>query len=178
MNFLLLQVIAFSDEEGVRFHSTFLGSAALAGVLPVTALQISDKRFPWITSSLYLLMILFIISLFMHNPFLVAWQCKMYVIIIIIYRWCTSSMIYELNFCYMLKGIQESNFCNNIQGFQCLFSQPIGQCWMLIFFFIHPLKILLPYPQTAMILHNSEQICYMSAIKHSLYHTIAYISCP
>ena len=46
MNFLLLQVIAFSDEEGVRFHSTFLGSAALAGVLPVTALQISDKRFP------------------------------------------------------------------------------------------------------------------------------------
>ena len=46
MNFLLLQVIAFSDEEGVRFHSTFLGSATLAGVLPVTALQISDKRFP------------------------------------------------------------------------------------------------------------------------------------
>ena len=46
MNFLLLQVIAFSDEEGVRFHPTFLGSAALAGVLPVTALQISDKRFP------------------------------------------------------------------------------------------------------------------------------------
>ncbi|XP_050260767.1 allantoate deiminase 1-like isoform X3 [Quercus robur] len=37
------EVIAFSDEEGVRFHSTFLGSAALAGVLPVTALQISDK---------------------------------------------------------------------------------------------------------------------------------------
>ena len=45
MNFQLFQVIAFSDEEGVRFHSTFLGSAALAGVLPVTALQISDKRF-------------------------------------------------------------------------------------------------------------------------------------
>ena len=134
MNFLLLQVIAFSDEEGVRFHSTFLGSAALAGILPVTALQISDKRFPWITLSLYLLMILFFISLFMHNPFLVAWQCKMCVIIII-YRWCTSSMMYELNFCYMLKGIQESNFCNNIQGFQCLFSQPIGRCWMLIFFF-------------------------------------------
>ncbi|XP_075674219.1 allantoate deiminase 1 isoform X3 [Castanea sativa] len=38
-----IEVIAFSDEEGVRFHSTFLGSAALAGVLPVTALQISDK---------------------------------------------------------------------------------------------------------------------------------------
>lgn len=45
MNFLLLQVIAFSDEEGVRFQSTFLGSAAVAGILPVTALQISDKRF-------------------------------------------------------------------------------------------------------------------------------------
>jgi hypothetical protein len=29
----------------VRFQSTFLGSAAVAGILPVTALQISDKRF-------------------------------------------------------------------------------------------------------------------------------------
>ncbi|XWS67382.1 hypothetical protein CRYUN_Cryun04dG0002500 [Craigia yunnanensis] len=38
-----VEVIAFSDEEGVRFQSTFLGSAALAGVLPVTALKISDK---------------------------------------------------------------------------------------------------------------------------------------
>jgi hypothetical protein len=38
-------VIAFCDEEGVRFQSTFLGSAAVAGILPVTALQISDKRF-------------------------------------------------------------------------------------------------------------------------------------
>ncbi|MFQ6636235.1 hypothetical protein Gotur_013767 [Gossypium turneri] len=36
-------VIAFSDEEGVRFQSTFLGSAAVAGILPVTALKISDK---------------------------------------------------------------------------------------------------------------------------------------
>ena len=104
---------------------------------------------------------------------------KMYVIII--YWWWTSSVIYKLNFCYMLKGIQESNFCNNIQGFQCHFSQLIGamlnvECWMLNFFF-NPLKILLPYPQTAMILHKSEQICYMSAIKHRLYHTIAYISC-
>nr|QEE59984.1 peptidase M20/M25/M40 family protein [Betula platyphylla] len=38
-----IEVIAFSDEEGVRFQSTFLGSAAVAGILPVTALQISDK---------------------------------------------------------------------------------------------------------------------------------------
>ncbi|KAK8504197.1 hypothetical protein V6N13_062556 [Hibiscus sabdariffa] len=38
-----VEVIAFSDEEGVRFQSTFLGSAAVAGVLPVTALNISDK---------------------------------------------------------------------------------------------------------------------------------------
>ena len=42
---LTVQVIAFSDEEGVRFQSTFLGSAAVAGVLPATVLQISDKRF-------------------------------------------------------------------------------------------------------------------------------------
>lgn len=38
-----VEVIAFSDEEGVRFQSTFLGSAAVAGILPVSALQISDK---------------------------------------------------------------------------------------------------------------------------------------
>ncbi|KAK8971710.1 hypothetical protein V6N11_081412 [Hibiscus sabdariffa] len=38
-----VEVIAFSDEEGVRFQSTFLGSAAVAGVLPVMALNISDK---------------------------------------------------------------------------------------------------------------------------------------
>ncbi|GMH20494.1 hypothetical protein Nepgr_022335 [Nepenthes gracilis] len=38
-----LEVIAFSDEEGVRFQSTFLGSAALAGILPASALNISDK---------------------------------------------------------------------------------------------------------------------------------------
>lgn len=39
------QVIAFSDEEGVRFQSTFLGSAAVAGILPASALHFSDKRF-------------------------------------------------------------------------------------------------------------------------------------
>ncbi|KAJ0494804.1 putative allantoate deiminase [Helianthus annuus] len=38
-----VEVIAFSDEEGVRFQSTFLGSAAIAGVLPVSTLQIPDK---------------------------------------------------------------------------------------------------------------------------------------
>ncbi|XP_076959355.1 allantoate deiminase 1-like [Bidens hawaiensis] len=38
-----VEVIAFSDEEGVRFQSTFLGSAAIAGVLPVSTLQIRDK---------------------------------------------------------------------------------------------------------------------------------------
>ncbi|KAI3987463.1 hypothetical protein MKX01_017161 [Papaver californicum] len=37
------EVIAFSDEEGVRFQSTFLGSAAIAGTRPASALQISDK---------------------------------------------------------------------------------------------------------------------------------------
>ncbi|KAL0352657.1 UNVERIFIED_CONTAM: Allantoate deiminase [Sesamum angustifolium] len=35
-----VEVIAFSDEEGVRFQSTFLGSAAIAGVLPVSTLHI------------------------------------------------------------------------------------------------------------------------------------------
>lgn len=38
------QVIAFSDEEGVRFQSTFLGSAAIAGQLPASALRTSDKK--------------------------------------------------------------------------------------------------------------------------------------
>ncbi|KAM1007947.1 hypothetical protein ACFX2A_004537 [Malus domestica] len=38
-----VEVIAFSDEEGVRYQSTFLGSAAVAGILPVSALKISDK---------------------------------------------------------------------------------------------------------------------------------------
>ncbi|XP_038876942.1 allantoate deiminase 2 isoform X1 [Benincasa hispida] len=38
-----IEVIAFSDEEGVRFQSTFLGSAAIAGILPVSSLEISDK---------------------------------------------------------------------------------------------------------------------------------------
>ncbi|KAF7842937.1 allantoate deiminase 2 isoform X1 [Senna tora] len=39
-----VEVIAFSDEEGVRFQTTFLGSAAIAGALPATTLNISDKR--------------------------------------------------------------------------------------------------------------------------------------
>ncbi|PHT55280.1 Allantoate deiminase [Capsicum baccatum] len=39
-----VEVIAFSDEEGVRFQSTFLGSAAIAGILPVSTLQVHDKN--------------------------------------------------------------------------------------------------------------------------------------
>ncbi|CAL9772546.1 unnamed protein product [Musa acuminata subsp. burmannicoides] len=39
-----VEVIAFSDEEGVRFQSTFLGSAAIAGQLPASALRTSDKN--------------------------------------------------------------------------------------------------------------------------------------
>lgn len=38
-------MIAFSDEEGVRFQSTFLGSAALAGIMPVSRLEVTDKRY-------------------------------------------------------------------------------------------------------------------------------------
>lgn len=45
-----VEVIAFSDEEGVRFQSTFLGSAAIAGILPVSALQVHDKKF-WCDSA-------------------------------------------------------------------------------------------------------------------------------
>ena len=38
-----LEVIAFCDEEGVRFQSTFLGSKSLAGSFDTTALQKKDK---------------------------------------------------------------------------------------------------------------------------------------
>nr|CAD1834537.1 unnamed protein product [Ananas comosus var. bracteatus] len=38
-----VEVIAFSDEEGVRFQSTFLGSAAVAGILPPSTLLATDK---------------------------------------------------------------------------------------------------------------------------------------
>lgn len=38
-----VEVIAFSDEEGVRFQTTFLGSAAIVGRLPTSTLNISDK---------------------------------------------------------------------------------------------------------------------------------------
>lgn len=66
--FPTLQVIAFSDEEGVRFQSTFLGSAAVAGILPVSALKITDKRFPWTNPIIYLFAILLISNVFMCNP--------------------------------------------------------------------------------------------------------------
>eukprot|EP00268_Persea_americana_P036175 TRINITY_DN3566_c0_g1_i4.p2 TRINITY_DN3566_c0_g1~~TRINITY_DN3566_c0_g1_i4.p2 ORF type:complete len:227 (+),score=45.92 TRINITY_DN3566_c0_g1_i4:230-910(+) len=50
-----VEVIAFSDEEGVRFQTTFLGSGAIAGILPVSALQLSDRRFhPYISQPLSL----------------------------------------------------------------------------------------------------------------------------
>ncbi|XP_028755401.1 allantoate deiminase 2-like isoform X1 [Neltuma alba] len=39
-----VEVIAFSDEEGVRFQTTFLGSGAIAGILPAKALKTTDKR--------------------------------------------------------------------------------------------------------------------------------------
>ncbi|KAM3371704.1 hypothetical protein ACQJBY_018875 [Aegilops geniculata] len=38
-----VEVIAFSDEEGIRFQTTFLGSATVAGILPESILQVSDK---------------------------------------------------------------------------------------------------------------------------------------
>lgn len=63
-------MIAFSDEEGVRFQSTFLGSAALAGVLPVSALQIQDKRLSSLTViNLLLSLTLFVFIQLMGLPF-------------------------------------------------------------------------------------------------------------
>ena len=45
------------------------------------------------------------------------------------------------------------------------FSMPFFSAnWAMLnvdFFFLNPLRILLPYPQTAMNLHKSEQICYI-----------------
>ncbi|MFC7395238.1 allantoate amidohydrolase [Scopulibacillus cellulosilyticus] len=39
-----IEVIAFCDEEGVRFHSTFLGSKAIAGTLTEEELQVVDEN--------------------------------------------------------------------------------------------------------------------------------------
>ena len=40
---LQVEIIAFSDEEGVRFQSTFLGSKAVAGTLAPEALNVLDE---------------------------------------------------------------------------------------------------------------------------------------
>lgn len=61
-------MIAFSDEEGVRFQSTFLGSAAIAGTLPAETLEISDKRFFLLRLKSCIFVTLFILHIFMHNP--------------------------------------------------------------------------------------------------------------
>ena len=37
-----VEIVAFSDEEGVRFQSTFLGSKVVAGTLPRSALNVTD----------------------------------------------------------------------------------------------------------------------------------------
>jgi len=39
-----VDVLGFSDEEGTRFHSAYLGSAALAGVLTEADLELRDAR--------------------------------------------------------------------------------------------------------------------------------------
>ena len=39
-----VQVVAFSDEEGIRFSSTFLGSRAVVGLLPESAYQAADEN--------------------------------------------------------------------------------------------------------------------------------------
>jgi allantoate deiminase len=74
-----VEVIAFSDEEGVRFQTTFLGSAAVAGTLPESILQVSDKRlsfsrkptklfYEWSTDAVYIL----------YSISSVVLQCKMF----------------------------------------------------------------------------------------------------
>lgn len=72
------QVIAFSDEEGVRFQSTFLGSAAIAGILPPTALQISDKRLSSKHQHLISYATLFLPVYLIDEANTVALQCKMF----------------------------------------------------------------------------------------------------
>ena len=44
------------------------------------------------------------------------------------------------------------------------------------FFFLNPLKIFLPYPQAAMILHKSEQICYICLQSNIVCITPSHIS--
>lgn len=39
-----IQIIAFSDEEGVRFHTTFLGSSAVAGTFKPKYLMGKDAK--------------------------------------------------------------------------------------------------------------------------------------
>jgi allantoate deiminase len=39
-----LEIIGFCDEEGVRFHSTFLGSKAIAGTFSEESLQLKDEK--------------------------------------------------------------------------------------------------------------------------------------
>lgn len=40
----LFQIIAFSDEEGIRFQTTFLGSSAVAGTFQPKHLKNLDAR--------------------------------------------------------------------------------------------------------------------------------------
>lgn len=40
----LFQIIAFSDEEGIRFQTTFLGSSAIAGTFQPKHLKNVDAR--------------------------------------------------------------------------------------------------------------------------------------
>lgn len=39
-----IEVIAFSDEEGVRFHTTYLGSRVVAGSFPLQLLEMKDEN--------------------------------------------------------------------------------------------------------------------------------------
>ena len=64
------------------------------------------------------------------------------------------------------KEYRNPIFATTFKVFNAIFLSQLGnvECWFFFFFFfnfLNPLRILLPYPQTAMNLHKSEQICYI-----------------
>ena len=63
------------------------------------------------------------------------------------------------------KEYRNPVFATTFKVFNAIFLSQLGnvECWIFFFFFnfLNPLRILLPYPQTAMNLHKSEQICYI-----------------
>ena len=74
------------------------------------------------------------------------------------------------------KEYRNPIFATTFKVFNAFFLSQLGnvECWF--FFFLNPLKIFLPYPQTAMILHKSEQICYICLQSNIVCITPSHIS--